>query len=167
MEFLIGIGVTLFLLFLGVIAGGLAERRHFRELTQREVEVQNIVQTQTRVFLEPIQNASPPTLLTAETVVATDYFKRFVAAFRNFFGGEVKSFNTLVERARRETTCRILEQAKQQGYNAVCNLRLEPADVGGNLSKKGNSMVCVVGSATAYHTSVQMVPVVKHAPIQP
>jgi uncharacterized protein YbjQ (UPF0145 family) len=95
---------------------------------------------------------SPPCMLIGETVIATDYFKSFLAKLRNIFGGEVKSYQTLLVRARRESLLRILVQAQEQGYNAVCNVRYENADVGGNSRmKKGSAMVCILASGTAYH----------------
>jgi uncharacterized protein YbjQ (UPF0145 family) len=68
----------------------------------------------------------------------------------------MKSYHSLMDRARRETTVRLLESAREMGYNAICNLRMEPADIGGNIGKKGSVMVCIVGSATAYHSGIQI-----------
>ena len=45
------------------------------------------------------------TLVFGQTVVATDYLKTFVASIENLFGGELKSFATLMDRARRELGC--------------------------------------------------------------
>lgn len=140
------------LMILGVICGTAAERRHFSDLQRREDSRSHFIRTQNRQFVEPIDGL-PPTLLCSETVIANDYFKRFKAGLRTFFGGEVRSYNSLMERARRETLMRLIEQAEAMGYNAICNVRLEPADVGGNLEKKGKSMVCIFGSATAYRSS--------------
>jgi uncharacterized protein YbjQ (UPF0145 family) len=90
-------------------------------------------------------------MVVAETVIATDYLKSFVASIRRLFGGEVRSYHSLLARARRETTQRLVEQAQAMGHNAICNLRLVTADVGGSTaSKKGAAMVAILGSATAY-----------------
>ena len=59
----------------------------------------------------------------------------------------------LFDRARREATLRMLESAKAQGYNAVCNVRFGGMDIGGNTSaggKKANQMAIVAVSGTAY-----------------
>ena len=97
----------------------------------------------------------PPQMYVAEVVIATDYLKTFLAGLRKFFGGEIRSYQTLLVRARREATLRILEQARQQGYNAICNLRLENADIGGNNNAKGVAMVAILASATAYRASIR------------
>ena len=47
----------------------------------------------------------------------------------------------------------MLESAKAQGYNAVCNVRFGGMDIGGNTSaggKKANQMAIVAVSGTAY-----------------
>ena len=110
--------------------------------------------TQIKSFPGYLPGAHAPQVFYAEVVIASDYLKTFLAGLSNFFGGQVSSFQTMLVRARREATLRILEQARRQGYNAVCNLRLETADVGGNSAtrgKKGMVMAAILASATAYH----------------
>ena len=87
--------------------------------------------TQLKSYPGFVPGEKPPTLLVGEAIIATDYLKSFLAKIRNLFGGEIKSYQTLLIRARREATLRILEEAKRQGYNAICNLRMQTADVGG------------------------------------
>ncbi len=152
-DLLIYAGITLFLISLGVFVGGWAERSHLRSITERETLLSGMVTTQSKTFLQP-QLVKPPMIVCGETVVASDYFKNFLSSFRKFFGGEMKSYNSLMDRARRETLLRLKEQAIEGGYNAICNVRLEPADVGGSTGagKKAAVMVCILGSATAYHS---------------
>lgn len=158
MDIIIGLVVTFILLTLGFSAGSIAERRHFKRLDERERASNDIIRTNSKTFLAPSNvSTHPPMMICAETVVASDYFKNFLAAFRKFFGGELRSYNSLMDRARRETLTKLIEQAKARGYNAVCNVRLEPADIGGSLSNnKGAAMVCILGTATAYHSGIQV-----------
>ena len=88
-----------------------------------------------------------------EVVIATDYLKSFQATIRKIFGGRLGSYQTLLDRARREALLRVIEQAQDQGYNAVCNVRLETADVGGNTSQRRVAMVGILGSGTAYQAA--------------
>lgn len=154
-EILFYVVSTVILIGLGVFVGGWAERRHFRSLIQREQASANMVATQSKFFLQP-QPYKPPSIVCCETVIASDYFKNFISAFRKFFGGEMKSYNSMMDRARRETLLRLKERALAEGYNAICNVRLEPADVGGSsvVSKKAGVMVCIMGTATAYHSQL-------------
>lgn len=155
-DWVLMIGVPLFLLLLGLLVGRTTEQNHFRNLRQREHELRDMLVTQIRSYPGFRPGESPPRMIVAEVVIATDYLKSFLAALRNLFGGEMKSYETMLERARREATLRILEQARQAGYNAVCNLRLETADIGGSASPVNNQkrravMATILASATAYH----------------
>ena len=156
LELIIGLVITGVLLGIGFTAGTLAERNHFRQLEEREAASNHIIRTQSKKFLAPKLGSPNPVLICAETVIASDYFKNFLASFRKFFGGEMGSYNSLMDRARRETLNKLIEQAKAQGFNAICNVRLEPADVAGSLGNKAAVMVCIVGTATAYHSDVRV-----------
>ena len=142
---------------MGFVAGTFAEKNHFKRLDEREAVNRQMLQTQSKLFLSPVKSGKTPTMIHSETVVASDYFKNFISGFRKFFGGEMKSYYTLMERARRETLAKLIEQARDMGYNAVCNVRLEPADISGavtNPKKKKSVMVCIIATATAYDSEV-------------
>jgi uncharacterized protein YbjQ (UPF0145 family) len=152
MELLIQIGIVAFLILLGWVAGSWAERRHLRHLEAREQSHSHFLVTQLKSYPNATPGAEAPQLILGEAVVASDYFKTFLASLRRLFGGEVRSFQSLLSRARREATQRVVEQATELGYNAICNLRIETADIGGNTAqKKGAAMVAIIASATAYH----------------
>jgi len=145
------IGLPLLLLALGFTFGRLTEARHLARLQVREQELSAMLVTDVRGYLPAADESRGATIIIAEVVIATDYFKSFLAWIRNIFGGEVKSYSILLLRARREAICRLLDQARSQGYNAICNVRLETADIGGNAaSRKGANMAAILGSATAY-----------------
>ena len=159
LDLILTIGVPLFLLMLGLLVGSTTEQRHFRDLQQREGDVRELLLTQIGSYPGFRPGGSPPRMIVAEVVIATDYLKSFLAGIRNLFGGEMKSYESMLDRARREATLRILEQAREAGYNAVCNLRLETADVGGNTSPTNNrggkaAMATILASATAYHAQL-------------
>jgi uncharacterized protein YbjQ (UPF0145 family) len=90
-------------------------------------------------------------MIVGESVIATDYLKTFLAGLRKIFGGELRSYQSLLVRARREALQRVVEEARRSGYNAICNVRLDGADVGGNSKRRRVAMVCILASATAYH----------------
>ena len=120
---------------------------------RREDEQADCFVTQVKSFPNAVPGDLPPRMVVAEVVIATDYLKNFLAKLRNIFGGEVRSYQSLLVRARREASLRILEEARRQGYNAVCNIRLETADVGGSLTEKQVAMVAIIASGTAYLAS--------------
>ena len=149
---MVEIGIVVFLIVLGFAAGSIAERRHLARLEERELSNGAFLVTQVKNFPAHAPGGPPPQMIVAETVIASDYFKTFLAGLRRLFGGEMRSFHSLLARARREATQQVVEQAHSLGYNAICNLRIETADIGGNTGRqRGVVMVAIMASATAYH----------------
>jgi len=64
----------------------------------------------------------------AGAVIAADYFKSFVAGWRNLIGGEVKTCQTMLSRARSEARLRMVEEARGRGSNLIVNVRFEWSD---------------------------------------
>jgi uncharacterized protein YbjQ (UPF0145 family) len=160
MEDMIGLLIPLAIfggmICLGLFVGGTIERNHFKNLDARDAQTSHIIVTQLKSF----PNADfavdrPPTILISEVVISSDYLKSFLGGLRNIFGGEVKSFQTLLERARREALLRIKEESIQLGYDAICNVRMETADIGGRASNKKNKiiMASILISGTAYSSN--------------
>ena len=147
-DLFLPLAITLFLFMLGFFVGGATERRHFRSLDEREAASDMLISQVKGFPFAAAQSELEPRILIAEVVIGTDYLKTFLASIRNIFGGEVKSFQTLLTRSRREALQRLVEQAREQGYNAICNVRFDTADVGGG-SKKVH-MSSVLASCTAY-----------------
>ncbi|QDU55797.1 YbjQ family protein [Aeoliella mucimassa] len=149
------VGGFVFMIGLGFFAGGWIERSHLQSLEERELQNHDFFVTQVKSH-PGITGAGPvPKAFFAEAVISSDYLKTFLGSLRNFFGGEVMSFRTLMDRARREALQRIIAQARAEGYNAICNVRLETADIGGNTVPTGKQkpfvMCAILASATAYH----------------
>jgi len=146
-ELIIGLLSTVSLLVLGSVIGGWIESTHFRSLAQREQGLAHILISDLK-RLPDNWRATDPLLVTGEAVIATDYFKVFVASLRNLFGGRVRGYETLVERARREAVVRMLQQAQAAGANAVWNVRVETSTIQGKKQgKSGGIEVLAYGTA--------------------
>lgn len=120
----IELALPLALLALGYFTGTGIERSHYRSLRVRESRSRRV----------PVINFRRPpdhwdvrdaTLVTGNVVVSIDHFKRFLAGLRSLVGGRVKSYESLLDRARREALLRMKEEAFEGGYHAVVNVRLE------------------------------------------
>ena len=136
---------------LGFIFGRFSEKRHLRSLAEREEATKDFLITDLKTFPMISSENKSAEMFIGEVTIATDYYKSFAGKLRNFFGGEMLCFESLKIRARREAIMKIVEQAQAKGYNAICNLRLETADIGGStLSKKSAITVSILASATAY-----------------
>ena len=115
------------LLIITYFTGRHIERKHYADIEAREAALRHIMVIAVK---KPPQDFSGGDLVYAGVVVSSDYFRRMLAAFRNFFGGNIRSYETLLDRARREAVLRLKEQAVAKGANAVLNFKLETASLG-------------------------------------
>lgn len=119
--------VFLILLALGYISGHLIEKSHYRNIIQRE-RVLRKLPSFTCKTLPKISNMDNA-LVAGNVVISVDYFKRFLAGLRNFFGGRVTSYESLLDRARREAQLRMKEQAHALGARAIFNVKMETSSI--------------------------------------
>jgi len=146
-QFFMQLFIPLSLVLVCFLIGKGIELHHFKTLAEREQRLSNIIVTNLKTIPPQYANAQP-ILVMGSAVIATDYFKVFAAGLRKFFGGEIKSYVTLMERARREAMVRLLEQAAQQGATAVWNIRYETSTTHGQHRKKpGGVEVLAYGTA--------------------
>ncbi len=116
----------LILLLVTYAIGRGIERRHLKKLRQRE-ERHRTFPAVTFAELPAGWQPTASTMVHGNVVISLDYFKRFVAGLRALVGGRIKSYEPLLDRARREAVMRMVEDAKRRGYHAVINVRLETA----------------------------------------
>lgn len=146
--FLIQFGIVVVPLALGFLIGTYRERSHFASIEKRETEYHDITVNNLRKITQP-ESIRSAQLLMADTVVATDYFKGFVAALRNIVGGRVRSYETLLERGRRESLLRLQEQARRAGCSELWNVRFETSNIMSGTRKTPSVSVEVFAYATA------------------
>lgn len=146
------------LIGLGWFVGGYQERRHLKELACREAGFSGMLVTQLKTCPGAVSGPVAPSLVIGEVVIATDYLKSIFATVRKLVGGEVRSYQSLLDRARREALLRMMQEARGLGFNAVCNVRFEMADVGGNTTQKKIATVAMLASGTAYQVGTATLP---------
>ena len=142
--------IFLFLVCLGYGAGSFAERHHYRSIELREKEFVGLpVVTMEEGFEDAQVSASE--MVSGSVVISIDYFKRLLAILRNIFGGRVSSYESLVDRARREAILRMKDQAYRMDADIIINMRLETMTIGRSANAKRR-----VGSveAIAYGTAL-------------
>lgn len=131
---------------LGYFFGRLAERRHFASIIEREAKYRELL-----VFNEatlPPGNWSAGPLVGGSVVVSVDYFKRLAAGLRALFGGRLTTYESLLERGRREALLRMKENALRVGATMVINVRLETASISkGQGDQIGSVEVYAYGTA--------------------
>lgn len=144
--------IFLFLTGIGYTAGSIAERRHYRSISRREAELLRLpVVTFKNPY--PEEELRGGVMVMGSAVISIDYFKRLLAILRNLFGGRVTSYETLVDRARREAILRLKDAARRKGCDLVVNLRLETSAIGRSANNR-NSVGCV--EVLAYGTAIAL-----------
>ena len=139
--------LVVLLLVLGYGFGRLAERRHYRSILKREDELNDLIVVTCKTL--PDSLGAPRTeLVMGNVVVSVDYFKRFVAHLRMVFGGRVHTYESLIDRGRREAILRMQERAREQGASMIFNMRFETSSISkGSRQSVGSVEVLAYGTA--------------------
>jgi len=142
------------LLIVAFFIGEWVERRHYKSIRAREEQLCRLPTVTIRSMPEPkgwIHDHSG--LVTGHVVISVDHFKRFVAGLRAIFGGRMRTYETLMDRARREALLRMKARAIEAGYQAVINVRLETSAIAKS-SRKGKQTAGV--EVLAFGTGIRM-----------
>lgn len=109
--------------------GGHVERKHYKSLARREAALPPIpvIAFDRNNFPHEVESVK---LVSANVVLAADYFKTVLAGLVNFFGGNISVLESVLERGRREAVLRLKEQALDADF--IANLRYETSEVSEN-----------------------------------
>lgn len=146
---MIDVVIFLSLLLSGYLFGQYFERRHYRSILEREKATLHVPLLTLKTTPSGLTTCNAA-LVTGSVVVSVDYFKRFLAGLRAIVGGRVKSYESLVDRARREAILRMKELAIEQGAIVVTNVRIETSSISKGRGKAiGSIEVLAYGTAIA------------------
>lgn len=139
--------ITLVLLALGYFVGRWKERRHYKSIREREAQYADVLAFALR-FPPDVVTPQDCKLVAGSVVISSDYFKQFVAGLRTLIGGRLSSYESLLDRARREATLRMKEEARRFGSKLVINVKVESTTVSGGM-RKGLPAMEVIAYGTA------------------
>ena len=147
-ELWISLGIPIALIVVGRMVGSRIERRHYADIVEREARFASrpALSTKHSGSGGTVRSAS---LASGSVVVSVDHFKRFLSAFRMIFGGEVRSYSSLIDRARREAVLRMKES--QPDADAYLNTRLETSTIASTTGNEGMGTIEVLAYGTAVH----------------
>ena len=144
--------LPLLLVLLAMVTGTLLEKAHFRNIEKRERQLRHLAVLTGKEYPTE-QTVTESRLVCGSVVVSIDYFKRFLAGLRNIFGGEVRSYCSLLDRGRREAILRMKEQCGNASL--ILNLRVETSSVSQGKKKTiGSTEVLAYGTAITFEASV-------------
>ncbi len=140
--------IPLWFLIIAYLVGKYAEKKHYRMIHEREKIFLNkpAVTIKTVDHPESIHHSE---LAIGAVVVSVDHFKRFLMSFRRIFGGEVRSYASLIDRGRREAILRMKESCPTA--DMFLNTRVETSTISNG---KGKATGCV--EVVAYSTAVML-----------
>lgn len=146
-----GLGVVIFLagLLLAFFTGTMVERSHYKSIRRREEEMRGILLIPVRT-VPPSMATGRQVFVCGSVVVGMDYFKRTLAGLRTIVGGNVASYESLFERARREAILRMKEEARANNARCILNIKFSTANImSGSRENKGLGCVEVIAYGTA------------------
>lgn len=124
--FIFKIGLFVLLFGIGWLIGRHIERKHLSELEEKEHALSHI-----RIDTNKFQTSECfGQLIESNVVISHDYFKYVIAQVQNFFGGRLTTYETVVDRARREAIVRLKQKAVDQGANQIMGVRLSTTELG-------------------------------------
>tara|TARA_R110002095_G_scaffold25200_1_gene25988 strand:+ start:37 stop:516 length:480 start_codon:yes stop_codon:yes gene_type:complete len=142
------------LLGLGYFFGQRAEKKHYKSIIEREEQSISlpVVTFKTAPAIKHFEVNSA--LISGSVVISIDFFKQFIASLKMLFGGRLTTYESLLDRARREALLRLKEQAQIRKAFVVLNTRIETASI----SKSSGRREGGVGSieVVAYGTALTM-----------
>ncbi|HIT55629.1 TPA: heavy metal-binding domain-containing protein [Candidatus Galligastranaerophilus intestinigallinarum] len=142
--------ILILLIIVGVtyVTGTIIEKRHYKDIIKREIAL----------IKKPIINAGAKTwnskkkikkieLVTGEVVISGDYFKNFAATLKSFFGGRLTSFESVLDRGRREAILRMRENAKDANF--IINARIESVMINDYYTNNSVPQCAIIAYGTA------------------
>ncbi len=152
MDLLIQLIIFLILLGAGYFWGTRAEKKHYRSIIEREKTNSDILIIATK---QPPIGSKDGDLVLGSVVIASDYFKNFVAWLVGIFGGRINVYESLLDRARREAVLRMKDEARTHGANMIVNMKFETATLN-NIQQGKSAMVEVLAYGTAVKHQQQL-----------
>ena len=149
---LLSLAITPAVLFGAWITGTLLERRHLNKLLLLESGSSGVLAV-TIEDIPPHWQVESCELVMGNVVISQDYFKRFAASLKGIVGGNIRTFEPLLERARREALIRMKAIARGRGYDTIINVRLETATLA---SARGDGKGTAGLEILAYGTAVSL-----------
>jgi uncharacterized protein YbjQ (UPF0145 family) len=117
-------GLPILILVIAYFIGSWIEKKHFNNIREREAKTHGFPVVSFNTMPDD-WNVNGSHMVSGSIVVSLDYFKRVIAGLKGLVGGRIKTYEPLLERARREAILRMTEEAQQQGFDAIFNVRLE------------------------------------------
>jgi uncharacterized protein YbjQ (UPF0145 family) len=124
--------LTVVLLILGFVVGNFFEKRHMKSIKAREkffFKMPAVTMRLKKILPEPYWGQIESTRLVVGTVVISpDYFRHVLGGIINILGGQIGSYESVLDRARREAILRMKEAAPMADIIVNTHLAMDELD---------------------------------------
>ncbi len=129
------------------------EKNHYKSIEKREKNFLFLPAVNSKNVIDQTQGIESAKIVYGCIVISIDFFKQFLGGIINLFGGEMTSYETVIDRARREAILRMKESSPDA--DIIINTRIETSTIGNSRKKSaGCSEIIAYGTAIKYRGSV-------------
>lgn len=132
------------------------EQRHYHSIREREATWEHIPCLNHKHYNHS-HDISYARLVDGSIVIAAHPFRQLLVGIRNFFGGEVHAYYTLVDRGRREALLRMKESAPNADMFVNVRLMTSALSSGGQ-KQMGTIEVMAYGTALKFRGTARTAP---------
>lgn len=132
MELIIIIATLIFCLCVGAII----EKKTIKKLELEEKRLSNILIFNEKKPSESLAGCKFH-LAQGNAVVSGDYFKATIASIKNIFGGNIRSYERIMDLGRRLSIVRMKQDAESVGATMIFNVRIDTAMLNQANGKQG------------------------------
>ena len=155
MEAYLDIIIFFVLLALGYVFGQSIEKRHYLSIIKRESQLRSIPVIASKILPDEFTPCQTQ-LVSGNVVISVDFFKKFVAGLRSIIGGRMASYESLIDRARREAILRMKQEAKSLNADYVFNIKMETSSISkGAENSIGSVEVLAYGTAVTIEKNAE------------
>lgn len=140
--------ISLGIIAIGYVAGRIIEARHYASIRRREAALKDVLLFNLRQ--PPPGQWAAGNLVAGNVVLSDDAFTVVWASLRSLFGGRIRPYEAILDRARREALLRMKAEAAALGALSVFNVRFEQT----NISQNGAGGTVGAFEVVAYGTAL-------------
>lgn len=119
-----------FTLFIAYFFGQWGEKKHYKTIREREkamVHIPVVTQKWKKAGKSIEKDVCKTGMVTGHVVMGVDSFRVFIGGILSIFGGRIKPYESIMDRARREAILRAKEKAPRA--DMFFNMRVETSRV--------------------------------------
>ena len=148
--------IVFIVIFLAVayFTGTFLEKKHEASLKEREQQYLKLPTVTVKNIEIDKDKIAESRLIYGNAVMSVDAFKTFKAMFRKLIGGNIKCYEAMIDRARREAVLRMKAQAPYS--DIIINVRVDTANIEGKQGSGNESSGSGSIEALAYGTAITL-----------